>query len=350
MPLSSLSSALPMHRPHVTFVIATYERADALRCTLRSLLLQEHTDWTALVIGDRCGDETAGTIRSLSEPRIRYYNLPRRCGEQSGPNTAGLHLAEGDFVSFLNHDDLLLGDHLTRALAGLEARDADFYIGKFANATRLAGDETGSPVPVFTRILPESGDLGRLVAHTSCFDPSSFWLVRTGYARAVGPWRPAGVLWRTPLDEWLMRAWRLGGAFVFGSVVTGLRIWTHNLRTEGPLYTHHSRENESMVTRMERESPEETRSFIGQQLDGVRREEKNAKEATARPLSRARRLVPRSLYLKLGIDPITLAGRLRRRPPGAGFDRVSRLRTGESLPVQPTIDDFLRDPEAHRVV
>ena len=86
-----------MHAPHVTFVIATHRRVDALRCTLRALLLQAHPDWTALVIGDRCGDETAEAIRAFHEPRIRYYNLPQRFGEQSGPNSAGLHLAGGDF-------------------------------------------------------------------------------------------------------------------------------------------------------------------------------------------------------------------------------------------------------------
>src|SRR5262245_20540828 len=113
--------------PRVTFVIATYRRVDALRSTLQALLLQTHADWTALVIGDRCGEETAEAIRSFREPRIRYYNLPRRVGEQSGPNSAGLHLAEGDFISFLNHDDLLLGDHLVDALHRLAADNADFY-------------------------------------------------------------------------------------------------------------------------------------------------------------------------------------------------------------------------------
>jgi Glycosyl transferase family 2 len=344
----------PEHGSHVTFVIATYRRADALRCTLRSLLLQAHANWTALVIGDCCTEETAEAVRSLREPRIRHYNLPRRCGEQSGPNTAGLHLAEGDFVSFLNQDDLLLGDHLVRAIGELDTRGADFYVGKFANATRLAVSSSGAQIPVSTCILPESEDLGLLVTRTQCFDPSSFWVIRTGYARAVGAWRPAGTLWRTPLDDWLLRAWRLGGTFCFGSVVTGIRIWTHNLRTQGPLYAHASPENEYMVARMEGESADATRAFIGQQIEETRRAE--PAPLAPGPVSfadawraRARRLYPRGLYLKLGVDPVSLAGRIRRRPRGAGFDRVSRKRTGEPLPVQPTIQDFLLDPEAHRV-
>ena len=350
-----------MQRPKVTFVIATYMRSDVVRCTLRSLLLQEHTDWNALVIGDCCGNETAEAVRSLREPRIRYYNLPRRCGEQSGPNTAGLQLAEGDFVSFLNHDDLLLGDHLACALGELMAHDADFYIGKFANATRLALADTGAVIPVFTRILPESEDLGLLATYTSCFDPPSFWVIRTPYARAVGAWRPASSLWRTPLDDWLMRAWRLGGKFCFGSAVTVLRLWTHVVRAQEPFYAHASPEHEYMVTRMEEEVPDATRLFIRRQIDEARRDEGSAasppesvsfgrRAARRLRFSRAGRLVSANLYLKLGIDPVSLAGRILRRQPGAYLDWLCEKRTGERLPVQPTIRDFLRDPEAHRVV
>jgi hypothetical protein len=70
-------------------VIATYKRVEALRCTLQSVMLQEHQDWTALVIGDHCEPETGDMIRALGETRVRYYNLPERCGEQSGPPRSG---------------------------------------------------------------------------------------------------------------------------------------------------------------------------------------------------------------------------------------------------------------------
>lgn len=352
-----------MRRPHVTFVIATYRRADALRCTLRSLLLQAHSDWTALVIGDCCGDETAEAVRSLGEPRIRYYNLPRRCGEQSGPNTAGLHVAEGDFVSFLNHDDLLLGDHLVLALGDLAARNANFYIGKFAKAAKTASSDSGATVPVFTEILPGSEDPGFVITHPGHFDPSSFWLIRTSFARAVGPWRPAGSLWRSPLDDWFLRAWRLGGVFSLGSVVTGLRIWTHDSRAEGPLYFHRTPESEYMVSRMEREPPDATRAFIWRQVEESRSDERSAGPPPdpvsfekARRVgwqwnsSRAVHLLSKGSYLMLGIDPLSLASRLRRRRPGAFLDWLCQRRTGERLPAKPTLEDFFRDPEAYRVL
>ena len=349
---------------HVTFVIATHRRVDALRCTLRALLLQAHSDWTALVIGDHCGEETAETIRTLREPRIRYYNLPQRFGEQSGPNTAGLHLAEGDFVSFLNHDDLLLADHLVYALDRLAAHDADFYIAKFANATKLERTHTGTLVPVFTEILPGHDTLKVLVtADPWCFEPSSFWVIRTSYAKAVGPWRPAVSLWRTPLRDWLMRAWRRGGAFCFGDRVTGLRFWTQNLRGGSPLYAHATPEHEYMLERMQNGSADAIRAFIEEQLARARDPARSAPfppatlpvggawwPACRRTLGWRQRMLLSDLYLRFGMDPVSLIGRLSRRPRGGLLAWISHKRTGEALPARPTIRDFLRDPEAHRVL
>jgi glycosyltransferase involved in cell wall biosynthesis len=339
----------------VTFVIATYKRVDALRCTLRTLLLQSHQDWTAIVIGDHCGEETAEVIRPFREPRIRYYNLPERFGEQSGPNNAGLHLVASEFVTFLNHDDLPLPDHLTRALAHLTARNADFYIGKFANATQLEQGDDGAVMPVFTEILPAHEDLRAMVTSGPwSFDPSSFWLIRTSYARAVGRWRPARSLYRTPLRDWLMRAWRLGGTFVFGDTVSGLRFWTQNLRTGAPLYANATPEHAYMVERLERESPDSIRRYIQQQIE---RQPSNGHSMTmpvVRHASRTLRAVPRivlaNLYLRYNVDVVSLVHQFSGRQRGELLNWLCRKRTGEDLPAEPTIDRFLRDPEAHRVL
>jgi glycosyltransferase involved in cell wall biosynthesis len=352
----------------VTFIIATYRRPEALRCTLRALQMQAHRNWAAIVIGDHCGPETEAAIRSLGDPRIRYYNLPGRFGEQSGPNSAGLHLAGGDFVGFLNQDDLLLKDHLSRALERLEACGGDLYFGRFANATKLDHAGTGDPVPAFGQILPATEDLRELLLRDhNCFDPSSFWVVRRPFARAVGPWRPAIRLRRTPLCDWLLRAWRLGGAFCFGDTVTGVRMWTHNVPRGGqaraPGYSGATPENEWMVERLRREEPDETRSHILSQLERARaardaarrhslphRLSRRYRYAYRRAAKEARLRLCTSLYRRLGIDAVGLLDRLSGRPRGMVLEEVTRRRIGEGLPAEPTIEEFLAAPESHRVL
>jgi hypothetical protein len=331
-----------------TFVIATYRRVEALRSTVRSLLCQTDGDWTAVVVGDGCGDETAGALRAFRDPRIRYYNLPERFGEQSGPNSAGLHLATGDFVAFLNHDDLLLQDHLEHVTERLA--DADFCFGIFANATRL---ESGAPV--FTSAGPRERDLAVMLRRDPwLFDPSSFWMIRLPYARRVGPWRPAREVWRTSLRDWLLRAWRLGGGFRFGTRITGLRFLTRSQPDGPPAYAVTTPEHEVMAARLERESPESIRSAVRAQLrdaaDGPMRPDGRDLSPWRLAAGWCRRRVLASLYFGLGFDPESVLGPLAGRRKGALLEKLVRKRTGEPLPAAATLDAFLRDPGQYRVL
>lgn len=360
-----------MPSQHVTFIIATYKRAEALKCTLKSLILQKYQDWTALVIGDCCDDETAEIISSLGESRIKYYNFPERFGEQSGPNSFGLQLAQGDFISFLNHDDLLLRDHIDYSLDRIITQNSDFHIGLCASATKLNFEDNGSVIPEFTTLLPESRDLSYLMlSNALLFEPSSFWLIRTSYAKAIGAWKPSINLWRTPLRDWLMRAWRLGGKFSFGEKVTGLRFLTQNVRKEGLRYTSISPEHDYMIQRCQNQSPEVIRQFIQHQIEEARKA-----EVLTQPKKQGSewddlrflninwgyyeteilkyfyfRQILASLYLWLGIDYLNLRSRLFFRPKGAFHKKLLQLRTGENLAKTPNIPDSLQDPEAYRVL
>ncbi len=343
----------------VTFVVATYKRVEALKCTLQSIRLQDHRDWTAIVVGDCCGDDTYEMIRSLDDFRIKYYNLPARFGEQSGPNSFGLSLATGDFIAFLNHDDLLLRDHLVYSLGQMTAHGTDIFIGESANATRLNFEAGGTVVPVFTDILPAQKKMSSLIhPNPYIFDPSSFWLVRTPYAKRVGPWRPASELWRTPLRDWIMRAWRLGGKFTFGDRITGLRFWTQNLRKGAPLYSNHTPEQEYMIGRIQAEAPEETRRYLHRQIEEAGKQDVNAAERGRHPhprsvtafTKRCTKNILAEFYLQFGIDLVILSDRLSGCPKGKVLNQISRKRTGENLPETPAIIDLLESPETYRLL
>ena len=360
-----------MSSQHVTLVIASYKRVDALRSTLKSLILQHHQDWNALVVGDCCDDETADMIRTLKESRIKYYNLPERFGEQSGPNNFGLQLAQGDFITFLNHDDLLLRDHLNYSLDKMIAEDSDFHIGLCASAKKLNFGDDNTAIPEFSQLLPESRDLNYLVlSNAMLFEPSSFWLIRTPYAKTIGTWKPSNSLWRTPLRDWLMRAWRMKGKFSFGDKVTGIRFLTHNARKGAPLYTNNSPEHDYMVRRFANESTDLIRQSIMHQVESAQKSAGSTKskkqhkewedlrflninwdyyENEIFKYSYLRQMLG-SLYFSLGIDPLNLRSRLLSRPKGAFHKRLLKNRTGEQSVKMPNISKLLQNPEAYRVL
>lgn len=339
-----------MTAPHVTFIVATYNRPDALLCTLRSVLAQTHQDWIALVIGDHCSEATTEAIRSVADPRIRYYNLPQRFGEQSGPNSFGLHFAPAaDFLTFLNHDDLLLPDHIDYALTQLAEHGADFFIGRAANSTRLETTTDGRVRPVYTQLLPSSTNLHDLILEDPLlFDPSSFWLVRSAVAKEVGPWRPAGSLWRSPLRDWVMRAWRRGFRFCFGRKITGLR--TSPPARRSVTYNTPSPDLEFMVGRITTEPLELLRAELAEEIHRnpasvPKRFQPHARlTALASPV-----LVP--LYLRFGLDPANVWYWMLRRPKGGYIRAINQERIGAGLPVVQTISsEVLADPDSCRVI
>ena len=241
-----------------------------LRSTLRALQLQSCSDWEAIVVGDCCGPETGAMVAALAEPRLRYYNLTERFGEQSGPNSFGLALARAPLVCFLNHDDILLRDHLEHALPLLRQTRADVLIAPAVKLIDCHLDADGTIRPAFMKrvtVGPPLRDLRMLLRPEDLFyDPSSFWLVRTAFARQVGSWTHSSRLWRTPLRDWLLRAWRGGGRFVFGGELAGIRVVTHNHRSSPRRYNTLTPEHERLVQLLERCTPAQFRDHIPMRL------------------------------------------------------------------------------------
>ncbi|MFZ5890210.1 MAG: glycosyltransferase family 2 protein [Myxococcota bacterium] len=89
----------------VSVVIPTYNRAYCLPVAIGSLQRQTYTNWEALIIDDGSTDDTAEVIRAMAaeDPRIRYFHQ-RNAGVSAARN-AGIRIAEGDWVGFLDSDD-----------------------------------------------------------------------------------------------------------------------------------------------------------------------------------------------------------------------------------------------------
>jgi hypothetical protein len=207
---------MPDAGPAFTIVIPTYGRPDALRCAVQGVLLQSRQDWLLLVIGDACSVETADAMAPfLIDPRIRYINLPERCGEQALLNSAAMAVATTDYIAFLNHDDLWLPDHLELAARRLRDGGADFFMGRSAWTWGQPSEQPD--VPALTSLSPDPREAGHFfLSGIHYIEPASAWVITRTLARTVGPWRPALELFRTPIQDWAMRAWR-GGARVIGA-------------------------------------------------------------------------------------------------------------------------------------
>lgn len=215
------------HPPQVTIALATHGRPDALACAVRSVLLQSVDDWRLLVLGDACGQDTVDAMAPfLRDPRVRFVNLPFRCGEQALPNSAAMALAQGEFIAFLNHDDLWLPDHLETALGALRSPQDDFFFGRSAWTWHARADRP--TLAEFLGVSPLPFQMSEVfLAGVHYIEPVSAWVIRRTLASRVGPWHRSVDLFRPPIQDWMLRAWRAGARPVTAGNVTALKFETH---------------------------------------------------------------------------------------------------------------------------
>jgi glycosyltransferase involved in cell wall biosynthesis len=92
----------------VSVIIPTYNRADFIGHSIRSVLGQTYSNLELIVVDDGSTDHTESVVAEFSDPRFRYVRQPNR-GRSNARNSA-LSLAKGKYVTFLDSDDTYLPD------------------------------------------------------------------------------------------------------------------------------------------------------------------------------------------------------------------------------------------------
>lgn len=102
--------------PHVTAVISTFERPSACERALISALEQRPAPVEFLVCDDGSADDTAERFRAwqIRDPRIRYLRTEPNRGTPGVTRNLGTRAALGDWVAYLDDDDVWLPGKLQR--------------------------------------------------------------------------------------------------------------------------------------------------------------------------------------------------------------------------------------------
>lgn len=123
-----------MLRPAISVVIPTFNRAMLMLQAVDSVFAQSFSDYELIVVDDGSTDNTKDVLSAFDgAPNFRYHYQPN-----SGRSTArnqGLTLAQGDFILFLDSDDLLCTDALANLYRAAQSSAADMIVGQveFAN-------------------------------------------------------------------------------------------------------------------------------------------------------------------------------------------------------------------------
>ena len=161
--------------PKVSVIMATFNAEKFIRYSIQSALNQSFNDFELIVIGDGCTDNTAQVVNGFGDSRLHWYNLPENSGSQGVPNNEGINRAKGQYIAYLNHDDLWFPWHLESLVAHIESTGNDWV---HASGFALYPNNKIE----FISSLPTSFDF------QSYFIGPTFWLHKKGLVEAAGHW------------------------------------------------------------------------------------------------------------------------------------------------------------------
>lgn len=151
-------------------VIPAYNASNTIGRSLISVKAQSLLPGEVIVVDDASQDDTAAVVESLV-PQMQATGIALRCirlTRNSGPSVArniGLQHASGDFVAFLDADDVWEVDKLAVVEMALEASDASLVCHEYSEPSRSVGN---SLIPLRARKLALRQMLWRNPAQTSC--------------------------------------------------------------------------------------------------------------------------------------------------------------------------------------
>ena len=168
----------------VSVVIPCYNAAKFLEKTVNSVFSQTYSDYELILIDDGSTDNTAEIINSYGD-RVRAKFTPNR-GASSARNL-GTSLATGNFIQYLDADDILLPNALAKRITALEQTDTDISYSNWQKLEEnLSGDfELGE---LITRKIEDINEDPEIAIFTDFWGPPASLMYRKAIVDKIGGW------------------------------------------------------------------------------------------------------------------------------------------------------------------
>ncbi len=174
----------------VSILIPAYNAEKWIGETVRSALNQTWPRTEIIIIDDGSSDSTAEVARSFRSPSIKVIKQ-----QNAGPciaRNAAYALAQGDFIQWLDADDLLAPDKIQRQMQRIDGSASSKILlaaacGAFYNNPKRA---RFGPMPVWQNLSPRDL-LVQKFSDTECINwhiVVHSWLVSRTLAELAGPW------------------------------------------------------------------------------------------------------------------------------------------------------------------
>lgn len=115
---------------NISIIIPVYNVEEYIEDTLNSILNQSFENYEVIIINDGSTDKTLDKINSIKD---KFKNIKIINQDNSGPSTSrnkGIELANGEYIIFVDGDDILPKDSLKTRYEEIKKYNVDVLIGK----------------------------------------------------------------------------------------------------------------------------------------------------------------------------------------------------------------------------
>ena len=107
-----------MSRPLISVILPVYNGERTIEETIRSVLNQTFSDFELIIINDGSQDNTLKAIEKIEDTRIQVFSYPN--AGQAASRNRGISKAKGEYIAFIDADDLWTHDKLEAQLDALQ--------------------------------------------------------------------------------------------------------------------------------------------------------------------------------------------------------------------------------------
>ena len=212
-------------------IVCTRNRAGLLAQALASVMGQTFADFEIVVVDDASTDGTGDVLAAFAGQGLRVVRHRERRGYVAAAN-AGLAAARGEYVAFLDDDDLWLPEKLERQVEALDA--AGPGTGWVYAWRELFDDATGRVIRTVRKTM--EGDILDDVLALDWPGPPSTWLMRASALREIDGFRiPPGTRSPRSSDVDVVRRLCLRGVRVAAVPEVLVRKRVHELQMTADL-------------------------------------------------------------------------------------------------------------------
>jgi len=128
----------------ISIIVPCYNQAQYLDECLESVLNQTYINWECIIVNDGSPDNTEEIALNWTQKDSRFKYIKKKNGGLSSARNAGLEIAQGKYIQFLDSDDKIAMQKFEKQLSilnkGIDICVSDYaHIGIFGEIKERAG-------------------------------------------------------------------------------------------------------------------------------------------------------------------------------------------------------------------